>query len=77
MEHDPINPFFGICKELNIQFCLGYDPMEFAASLRLDRRGRDRRGPAHHRRGRTSTAWPAAFEALGNPDEHCKILVVP
>jgi threonine dehydrogenase-like Zn-dependent dehydrogenase len=27
MENDTINPFFGISKELNIQFALGYDPM--------------------------------------------------
>ena len=27
-------PFFGICKELSMQFVLGYDPMEFDASLR-------------------------------------------
>ena len=52
METDRINPFFGISKELNVQFCLGYDPMEFAGTLRVDRRGRARRGPADHRRGR-------------------------
>ena len=46
------HPFFGISKELNIQFCLGYDPMEFADTLRADRRGRDRRRPDDHRRGR-------------------------
>src|SRR5690606_13832703 len=34
MEHDTINPFFGISKELNIQFALAYDPMEFAECLR-------------------------------------------
>ena len=33
MEQDRINPFFGIAKELNIQFALGYDPMEFAGTL--------------------------------------------
>src|SRR3546814_16595175 len=34
MGDDTINPFFGISKELNVQFCLGYDPMEFNESLR-------------------------------------------
>lgn len=51
-------------KELNIQFCLGYDPMDFAGSLRsiaeVDLDG-----------------VPQAFDDLGDPDEHCKILVIP
>ena len=34
MEPDSITPFFGISKELNLQFCFGYDPMEFAGTLR-------------------------------------------
>src|SRR4051812_11071633 len=34
MQRDTITPFFGIGKELSIQFVLGYDPMEFAGTLR-------------------------------------------
>ena len=34
METDRIEPFFGIIKELNVQFVLGYTPEEFAATLR-------------------------------------------
>ena len=34
MQPDTITPFYGIGKELNVQFVLGYDPLEFAASLR-------------------------------------------
>ena len=34
MQPDAITPFYGIGKELNLQFVLGYDPIEFAASLR-------------------------------------------
>ena len=52
METDRINPFFGISKELNVQFCLGYDPMEFTEHAAGHRRGRDRRRPDDHRRGR-------------------------
>ena len=35
MEPDTIEPMFGIVKELNLQFVLGYTPEEFARSPRL------------------------------------------
>jgi threonine dehydrogenase-like Zn-dependent dehydrogenase len=76
MEHDRINPFFGIAKELNIQFCLGYDPMEFAGTLRSIAEGELDVAPLIT--GEVDLDGVAgAFEALGNPDAHCKILVVP
>ena len=76
MEHDRINPFFGIAKELSIQFCLGYDPMEFAGTLRSIAEGELDVSPIIT--GEVGLDGVAgAFEALGNPDEHCKILVVP
>ena len=31
---DTVHPFFAIAKEINMQFVFGYDPEEFAASLR-------------------------------------------
>ena len=34
MEDDTIRPIFGINKELNVQFVLGYTPDEFARTLR-------------------------------------------
>ena len=76
MEHDRINPFFGISKELSIQFCLGYDPMEFAGTLRSIAEGELDVAPLIT--GEVDLDGVAgAFEALGNPDAHCKILVVP
>jgi threonine dehydrogenase-like Zn-dependent dehydrogenase len=76
MEQDTINPFFGIAKELNIQFVLGYDPMEFGASLRSIAEGAIDVAPMI-----TGTVGldgvPGAFEELGNPERHCKILVPP
>jgi threonine dehydrogenase-like Zn-dependent dehydrogenase len=76
MEHDRINPFFAISKEINLQFVLGYDPMEFAATLRSIAEGELDVAPLITGEvGLDGVA--AAFEALGNPDEHCKILVVP
>lgn len=76
MEHDTINPFFGISKELNIQFALGYDPMEFNECLRAIAEGDIDVTPMIT--GEVPLEGVAdAFEALGNPDEHCKILVTP
>ena len=76
MEQDTITPFFGIAKELNIQFVLGYDPMEFGASLRSIAEGAIDVAPMI-----TGTVdldgVPDAFAELGNPERHCKILVTP
>ncbi len=76
MEQDRINPFFGVAKELNIQFALGYDPMEFAGTLRAIAEGDLDVAPLI-----TGTVdldgVAGAFEALSDPDEHCKILVTP
>jgi threonine dehydrogenase-like Zn-dependent dehydrogenase len=76
MEEDTVNPFFGIAKELNIQFALGYDAQEFAASLRSIAEGEIDVGPMVTAEvGLDGVAW--AFDALGDPDEHCKIVVTP
>jgi threonine dehydrogenase-like Zn-dependent dehydrogenase len=76
MENDTINPFFGISKELNIQFALGYDPMEFAGSLHSLAEGEiDGGAIVTAQVGLDEVAW--AFDALGNPEEHCKIIVKP
>ena len=52
METDRINPFFGISKELNVQFCLGYDPMEFNDTLRAIAEGELAVAPLITGRGR-------------------------
>ena len=76
MERDTITPFFGIGKELNIQFALGYDPMEFAGSLRSIAEGEIDVQPMIT--GEVPLEGvQGAFEALGNPEEHCKIIVIP
>jgi threonine dehydrogenase-like Zn-dependent dehydrogenase len=76
MQPDAITPFFGIAKELSVQFVLGYDPMEFAGSLRSIAEGDIDVVPMIT--GEVGLdGVPGAFEALGNPDQHCKILVVP
>jgi len=76
MQPDSITPFFGIAKELNLQFVLGYDPMEFAGSLRSIAEGEIDVAPMVTGEVGIDEV-PAAFDALGNPEAHCKILVVP
>jgi threonine dehydrogenase-like Zn-dependent dehydrogenase len=76
MEPDSITPFFGIGKELSIQFVLGYDPEEFNQSLRSIAEGDYDVAPLIT--GEVGLdGVPGAFDALGNPEAHCKILVVP
>lgn len=76
METDPIHPFVGISKELNLQFVLGYDPFEFIDTLRVIAEGEVDVTPMV-----TGVCGidgvPAAFDALGDPEEHVKILVEP
>ena len=76
MQRDTITPFFGIGKELSLQFAFGYDPMEFAASLDSIAEGEIDVTPMITARVGLDGV-PDAFEALVNPDEHCKILVTP
>lgn len=76
MQPDTISPFFGISKELNLQFVLGYDPMEFATTLRSIADGEIDVAPLIT--GEVDLdGVPGAFDALANPDAHCKILVTP
>jgi threonine dehydrogenase-like Zn-dependent dehydrogenase len=76
MEDDTLNPFFGIAKELNVQFALGYDAMEFAASLRSIAEGEIDVVPMVTAEvGLDDVPW--AFGALRDPEEHCKIIVTP
>jgi threonine dehydrogenase-like Zn-dependent dehydrogenase len=76
MEVDAFTPFFAIGKELDLRFCLGYDPMEFDDSLRAIAEGEVDVTPLVT--GEVGLDGVAeAFAALADPDEHCKILVVP
>ena len=76
MEDDRIRPMAGIGRELNIQFALGYDPLEFAGALQALVEGTTRYPEIV-----TGTVGvegvPQAFTDLGNPEAHAKILVEP
>jgi threonine dehydrogenase-like Zn-dependent dehydrogenase len=76
MEQDHFEPFFGINKELNIQFVLGYTPDEFASTLHNIGEGKVPVEPLIT--GKVGVEGVAqAFEDLGSPERHAKILVEP
>jgi threonine dehydrogenase-like Zn-dependent dehydrogenase len=76
MELDRIEPMFGISKELNVQFVLGYTPDEFSRALHLIAEGEVDAGAMIT--GKVGVdGVKAAFDELGNPERHTKILVEP
>lgn len=76
MEPDVIRPMRGITRELTISFALGYDPIEFADTLRHIAEGELDVAPLVT--GSVGIGGvPDAFTALADPDAHAKILVEP
>jgi threonine dehydrogenase-like Zn-dependent dehydrogenase len=76
MQRDSFEPMFGINKELNVQFVLGYSGEEFAATLRHIAEGELPVAPLIT--GTVGVEGVAdAFAALASPDTHAKILVEP
>ena len=76
MQTDQFEPFFGIVKQLNIQFVLAYTAEEFAASLHHIAEGRIDVAPLIT--GRVGLAGVKdAFAELANPERHAKVLVDP
>jgi threonine dehydrogenase-like Zn-dependent dehydrogenase len=75
-EADNFRPYFGITKELNLQFVIGYSPDHFGASLALVDSGRLDLSPSIT--GRVGLDGVAgAFDDLASPDHHCKIMINP
>jgi threonine dehydrogenase-like Zn-dependent dehydrogenase len=76
METDRIEPFFGIVKQLNVQFVLAYTAQEFAESLHHIAEGKVDVTPLV-----TGTVGlegvSDAFAELANPEKHAKIMVDP
>jgi 2-desacetyl-2-hydroxyethyl bacteriochlorophyllide A dehydrogenase len=76
MQPDTIRPMLAIGRELQIQFALGYDPMEFAATLQAIADGELAVDALITGRVGIDDV-PGAFRALADPDAHAKVLVVP
>jgi threonine dehydrogenase-like Zn-dependent dehydrogenase len=76
MQADTIRPVLAQAKQLTVIFSFAYDPFEFGDTLRAIAEGEIDVTPMI-----TGTCGidgvPAAFDALGHPDDHVKILVEP
>ena len=76
METDRIEPSMAVTKEIELTFVFGYTPEEFAGTLRQLAEGVI--DVSHLVTGKVSLDGVAgAFEALGDPEAHVKILVQP
>jgi len=76
MQPDTVHPFFAIAKEINVQFVLAYTPDEFTDSLRALAEGDIDVEPVIT--GEVGLDGVGeAFDALADPERHCKILVTP
>ncbi|MGV0744257.1 zinc-binding dehydrogenase [Mycolicibacterium sp. XJ870] len=76
MQPDTVHPFYAIAKQINIQFVFGYDPAEFASSLRAIAEGEIDVAPMITGSVGLDQVG-GAFDELADPDRHCKILVTP
>lgn len=76
MQEDPWRPVLAQTKQLTVIFSFAYDPFEFADTLRAIAEGEIDVAPMI-----TGVCGidgvPAAFDALGHPDDHVKVLVEP
>ncbi|WP_328407091.1 zinc-binding dehydrogenase [Nocardia sp. NBC_00403] len=76
METDRFQPAMAINKEIELRFALGYDPGEFRDTLHMLADGKVDPAPLI-----TGTVGldgiDNAFTALGNPEQHAKILIDP
>jgi threonine dehydrogenase-like Zn-dependent dehydrogenase len=76
MGADHIRPAMAINKEIDLRFVLGYTPLEFRDTLHMLADGKVNVAPLI-----TGTVGlpgvAAAFDALGDPDAHAKILIDP
>lgn len=76
MGADRIRPTFGINKEIDLRFVLGYTPLEFRDTLHLLADGKV--DPSALVTGTVGLAGvAAAFDALADPEVHAKVLIDP
>jgi threonine dehydrogenase-like Zn-dependent dehydrogenase len=76
MGSDQLRPAMAINKEIDLRFVLGYTPLEFRDTLHMLADGKVNVAPLI-----TGTVGlggvEAAFDALGDPEAHAKILIDP
>ncbi|GAA2538099.1 zinc-binding dehydrogenase [Mycolicibacterium diernhoferi] len=76
MQPDTVHPFFASAKQISLHFVFGYDPGEFAESLRAIAEGEIDVTPLIT--GEVGLDGVGeAFDQLADPDLHCKIVVTP
>lgn len=76
MGSDQIRPTMAISKEIDLRFVFGYTPLEFRDSLHMLADGKLNAAPlVTGKVGLDGVA--AAFEALGDPEAHAKIIIDP
>jgi threonine dehydrogenase-like Zn-dependent dehydrogenase len=76
MERDQLRPALAIGKEIDLRFCFGYTPLEFRDTLHLLAEGKvDASAMVTGTVGLEGVR--AAFDALGDPERHAKILIDP
>lgn len=76
MGEDKLRPSMAIGKEIDLRFVFGYTPLEFRDTLHMLADGKLDAGPLI-----TGTVGldgvATAFDALGDPEQHAKILIDP
>jgi len=76
MGTDKIRPTMALSKEIDVRFVFGYTPLEFYDTLHMLADGKVDASPLLT--GKVGLGGvAAAFEALGDPDRHAKILIDP
>jgi threonine dehydrogenase-like Zn-dependent dehydrogenase len=76
MTPDTIRPTMAINKEIDLRFVVGYSPLEFRDTLHMLADGKvDASAIVTGTVGLAGVA--GAFQALGNPDGHAKVLIDP
>ena len=76
MGTDAIRPTMALSKEIDVRFVFGYTPLEFYDTLHMLADGKLDAAPLLT--GKVGLGGvAAAFQALGDPDRHAKILIDP
>ena len=76
MEPDRFRPVMAVNKQIELRFVVGYDPLEFRDTLHMLANGKLNAAPLIT--GTVGLAGvAAAFDALGDPEQHAKIIIDP